>query len=76
MKYWPSGGWAFTHTGALTRENTVYIFFNTYGSHLGCTVALRTIEIACIFPSPHYGHHNTSSEKVSIKIDSMFNFQY
>ena len=24
VKYWPSGGWAFTHTGALTHENTVY----------------------------------------------------
>ena len=25
VKYWPSGGWALAHTGALTRENTVYI---------------------------------------------------
>ena len=23
MKYWPSGGWAFTQTGALTRADTV-----------------------------------------------------
>ena len=24
MKYWPSGGWAFTQTGALTRADTVH----------------------------------------------------
>ena len=25
VKYWPSGGWALARTGALTRENTVYL---------------------------------------------------
>ena len=45
MKYWPSGGWALAHTGALTRKNTVIQYNATLASNENATCVTYSIDI-------------------------------